>query len=222
VGVDPPWRVVLPDEPGVRRLLGDLANGRPAAPETGAEHRALQALLRAGVLGERPRPVRHPVAVQADGDLGDEAARVLRAAGCELGDGPVALLLSPGEIARPDTDAHVRDGRAHLLVAGGAHGWTLGPFVVPGASACLRCVDAHRGEHDPRRALVVEQLAGLPAAPDDPALAAVAVAWAVRDVLTHLAGGRPSTWSATVELGPDLRPHRREWRRHPHCGCSWA
>lgn len=222
VGVDPPWRVVLPDEPGVRRLLGELAAGRPAAPESDAEHRALQALLRAGVLGERPRPARHTVAVQAVGDVGDEAARVLRAAGCEVGDGPVALLLSPGEIARTDADAHVRDGRTHLPVAGGAHGWTLGPFVVPGQAACLRCVDAHRGERDPRRALVVEQLAGLPAAPDDPALAAVAVAWAVRDVLTHLAGGRPSTWSATVEIGPDLRPQRREWSRHPHCGCSWA
>ncbi|GAA1131041.1 hypothetical protein [Nocardioides aquiterrae] len=225
VGVDPPWRVVLPDQPGVRRLLGDLAEGRPTAPATDAEHRALQALLRAEMLGERPGsvpPARHTVAVQAAGDMGDEVARVLRAAGCEVGDGPVALVLSPGEIARTDADAHVREGRPHLLVTGSARGWTLGPFVVPGEAACLRCVDAHRGEQDPRRALVVEQLAGLPAAPDDPALAAVAVAWAVRDVLTHLAGGRPSTWSATVELGADLRPRRREWSRHPHCGCSWA
>lgn len=222
VGVDPPWRVVLPDEPGVRRLLGDLADGRPAAPETDAEHRALLALARAGMLADPAPPVRRTVAVQASGDVADQAVRVLRAAGCEVGDGPVALVLSPGEVARSDADAHLRDGRPHLLVAAGARGWTLGPFVVPGAGACLRCVDAHRGEQDPRRALVVDQLAGLASAPDDPALASVAVAWAVRDVLTHLDGGQPSTWSATIELGPDLRPHRRTWTRHPHCGCSWS
>ena len=223
VGVDPPWRVVVPDQPGVRRLLGDLAGGRPPAPETEAEHRALQALARAGLLADRRRPQRRTVAVRATGEVGDEVVRMLGAAGCEVGaDGPVALVASPGEISRADADACVRDGRPHLLVAAGVHGWTLGPFVVPGASACLRCVDAHRGEQDPRRALVVEQLAGLPAAPDDPALATLAVAWAVRDVLTHLDGDLPSTWSATVELGADLRPHRQTWTRHPHCGCSWS
>lgn len=222
VGVDPPWRVVLPDEPGVRRLLDALADGRPAATETDAEHRALLALTRAGMLADPAPAVRRTVAVHAAGDVADEAVRVLRAAGCEVGDGPVALVLSSGEVARADADAHLRDGRAHLLVAASARGWTLGPFVVPGAGACLRCVDAHLGEQDPRRALVVEQLAGLAAAPHDPALAAVAVAWAVRDVLTHLDGGQPSTWSATVDLGPDLRPLRRSWSRHPHCGCAWA
>ena len=74
------------------------------------------------------------------------------------------------------TNSHLREGRAHLPLAAGPRGWTIGPFVVPGASACLRCVDAHRGEHDPRRALVVDQLAGLPSAPDDPVLAALALA----------------------------------------------
>jgi hypothetical protein len=223
VGVDPPWRVVVPDRPDVRRMLGDLVAGRPAAPESPACHRALHALGRAGMLAEPARTGPRAVAVQAAGEAGDEAVRVLRAVGCEVtGSADLALVLATGEVARPDADAHVRDGRAHLLVAGGAQGWTLGPFVEPGASACLRCVDAHRGEHDPRRALVVEQLAGRRAAPDDPALASLAIAWAVRDLVTHLDGGQPSTWSATVELGADLRPHRRTWTRHPHCGCSWS
>ena len=106
VGVDPPWRVVLPDEPGVRRLLGDLADGRPAAPET---HRALLALTRAGMLADPAPPVRRTVAVHATGAVADEAVRVLRAAGGEVGEGPVALLLSPGEVARADADAQLRD-----------------------------------------------------------------------------------------------------------------
>jgi len=69
--------------------------------------------------------------------------------------------------------------------------------------------------------VVVEQLAGRTAAPDDPVLEALAVTWAVRDALRYLAGGTPSTWSATVALDVELDPHRESWSRHPHCGCAW-
>jgi hypothetical protein len=62
-------------------------------------------------------------------------------------------------------------------------------------------------------------------APDvtDPVLAAVALAWAVRDVVAHLDGRRPSTWSRTLFLDPEPS-HRREedWTRHPECGCCWS
>jgi hypothetical protein len=98
----------------------------------------------------------------------------------------------------------------------------VGPFVVPGATACHRCVDAHLAEGDPRRSVVVEQLAGITATPGDAPLAALAVAWAVRDVEAYLAGRRPTTWSATVDLGLELDPRPRMWRRHPWCGCAWA
>lgn len=224
VGVDPPWRVVAPDQPDVRRMLGALAAGQPGAPSTPEAHRVLQALTRAGMLVEPdPPPPARPVAVQAGGDLREDLVRVLRASGCEpRGSADVALVVAAGEVVRPEVDTHVRDGRAHLVVAAGPRGWTLGPFVVPGTTACLRCVDAHRGEHDPRRALVVEQLAGRAAAPDDAALTALVLAWAVRDVVNHLDGREPSTWSATVEIGAGLDPRRRAWARHPHCGCSWA
>ena len=105
----------------------------------------------------------------------------------------------------------------------GAHprGYRVGPFVEPGVTACLRCVDAHLGERDPRRGVVVEQLAGRTAAPDDLALEALAVTWAVRDALRYLAGADPSTWSATVDLDLELDPLRQAWTRHPHCGCAW-
>ncbi|MCB8955826.1 MAG: hypothetical protein H6529_05030 [Nocardioides sp.] len=226
VGVDPPWRVVAPDEPEVRRLLDELTAGRSVAPASPAAHRTLLALDRAGMLVDASAAAeerRRTVRVQAGPEARDEVVRVVRSAGCEpAADGAVALVVVAGEVPRPDVDSHLREGRAHLPLAAGPRGWTIGPFVVPGASACLRCVDAHRGEHDPRRALVVDQLAGLPSAPDDPVLAALALAWAVRDVRTHLDGGVPSTWCATVELGPELRPLRRAWARHPYCGCSWA
>ena len=80
----------------------------------------------------------------------------------------VTLVLADGEPRRDDVDGHVRDGRAHLVVAATAYGFTIGPFVLPGATACLRCVDAHLGQHDPRRAVVLEQVGGLPDGPRGP------------------------------------------------------
>lgn len=227
VGLDPPWRLVVPDEPEVRRLLADLGSGLPPILETPAAHRTLAGLLAADmVVDPSPDEGRAAVSVSVAGvdGLVAEATRLLRAAGCTVGperDATVALLLTDGEPDRGLPDAHHRAGRPHLVVAGTAAGWVLGPFVLPDATACLRCVDAHRSEHDPRRAVVVEQLTGRPSAPADPTLRALVAAWAVRDVLAFVEGARPSTWSASIELGPDLEPRRRAWARHPHCGCSW-
>ena len=59
--------------------------------------------------------------------------------------------------------------------------------------------------------------------PVDPALAALAVAWAARDVTSYADGGRPSTWSTTLVLAHDLATlETRSWLRHPECGCGWA
>lgn len=219
VGVDPPRRAVLPDHPDVRRLLDDLLAGRDPEPAGPEARRALADLAGADLLAGRRGP--HG-SVAVTGSAADRVDALLREAGCRLDPAaPVALLVVAGEVPRPDADAEVRAGRPHLPVGAGAHGWTVGPFVVPGRTACLRCVDAHRAEQDPRRALVVEQLAGRPATPADPALTALAAAWAVRDVLTFLAGREPATWSTTVEIGPELPPRRQVWARHPHCGCSW-
>jgi hypothetical protein len=102
--------------------------------------------------------------------------------------------------------------------------------VVPGRTACLRCIDAHHTDADPAWPLLVRQYAaacrrdradGTPE-PVDPLLATLAVAWAARDLTAYADGGRPSTWSTTVTL--DARPDRLEtqaWLRHPGCGCSW-
>ncbi|MGB0101095.1 MAG: hypothetical protein WBP61_12525 [Nocardioides sp.] len=231
VGVDPPWRAVLPDAPDVRRLLDDLLAGRSPAPETAEGRRALAELDRTGMLAPPPpSSSRGTVSVAGAGSAREAAARALREAGCTVAEDDAAhpatsgldLIVLAGEVPRAEADARVRTGRTHLIVGAGARGWTVGPFVVPGTTSCLRCVDAHLCEHDPRRALVVEQLAGRPAAPADPELAVLATMWAVRDVLTYLDGGEPSTWSATVEVGHELPPSRRTWARHPHCGCAWA
>ncbi len=114
------------------------------------------------------------------------------------------------------------------LVEGGA---VIGPLVVPGQTACLRCLDAFHSEEDPSWALLVEQYAravssdradGIPE-PVDPALATIAVGWAARDVSAYLEGGTPTTWSSTVRLAPELDTiESRSWPTHPDCGCSWS
>jgi bacteriocin biosynthesis cyclodehydratase domain-containing protein len=139
----------------------------------------------------------------------------------------VAFVVSGGEPDRDLLDGPLTTGQPHVLVVAAEGSVHVGPFVVPGETACLRCVDAHLDEGDGRRAVVLRQhctaapdALALPA-PSDPALVMMALAWAARDVVTFLDGGRPSTWSATVRLEPDLALTRRHWRRHPHCGCCW-
>ena len=225
IGLDPPWRLVVPDEPDVQGVLDDLASGRPPSPTTAAGHRVLRDLGRADMLLPDPAPsLPRAVALVGDARPAAEAERVLRAAGAApvpMDRAGLAVVLTSGEPARDLVDDHLRAGRPHLVVGAGPRGYRVGPFVVPGTTACLRCVDAHLAERDPRRGVVVEQLAGRTAAPDDPVLEALAVTWAVRDALHYLAGGTPSTWSATVAVYVELDPHRQTWSRHPHCGCAW-
>lgn len=100
----------------------------------------------------------------------------------------------------------------HLAVRLGSESVRVGPFVHPGVTACLRCLDA----------------AGSPAAPRaaygdvDRALRTLALGWAVRDVATWQSGQLPTTWSSTVTIHTDLQPEFALWQRHPHCGCSWG
>jgi bacteriocin biosynthesis cyclodehydratase domain-containing protein len=107
---------------------------------------------------------------------------------------------------------------------------TIGPFVVPGRTACLRCVDAHATDADPSWPLLVTQYAsragedrcdGVPE-PVDVMLASVSLAWAARDLASYAEGRRPGTWSATIRFDPYLTAiETQPWLRHPQCGCSW-
>jgi bacteriocin biosynthesis cyclodehydratase domain-containing protein len=143
----------------------------------------------------------------------------------------VSVLVGVGEPRRELLDQLMRDSRPHLLVRMREGEALLGPFVVPGRTACLRCVDAHLADGDPCWPLVVAQYAGRDAGertdgvpePVDSLLAALALAWAARDVTSYAEGRRPTTWSATIGLDPPLTAiETQPWLRHPGCGCSWG
>ncbi len=142
----------------------------------------------------------------------------------------VALVVTDGEAHRGRLDRFVRADVPHLVVGFEAFGMRIGPFVVPGATACVRCIDAHRATGDPGRLAVVEQLGRgqhlfegrFPTPPRDPLLASVALGYAVSQLLAYIDGEQPLTWSATLDWAGNELPGLTRWQRHPHCGCAWG
>ncbi|WP_344009426.1 hypothetical protein, partial [Nocardioides lentus] len=203
---------------GLRRSRAVVVHGPAAWAEQTRRLVALSGIqARAGVAATR-RPTH---------DGGPYAPGPGRGRARSVGDGRTAttavLLLSAGEPRRADLDPLMQDGRPHLVVATVQGRVRVGPFVVPGVTACLRCVDAHASEQDPRRPLVLEQqaAAGSPD-PVDPVLGALASATAVRDLVAWAQGGRPASWSATAWLGDGGATAERAWSPHPCCGCGWG
>jgi hypothetical protein len=235
LGVDPPRCAVLRDLPEVRRLVSDLAVGnrpRRPGPEVG---RALAAIIDAGLLvaddsaERRTRVSGARLHVDAAPEVAGAVTALLDAAGVRGPSPPgrpdAVLVVTQGEVPRSRLDPLVRDEVPHLLVRDHGHELVVGPFVAPGRTACLRCVDCHLGELDPRRGLAVEQAATqepLVTPPVDATLRAVALSVAVRDLVTFVEGDQPATWSATLTVGRplDLAPIR--WLRHAACGCAWG
>lgn len=146
-------------------------------------------------------------------------------------DGTVGLVVAVGEPARELLDPWLRAGTPHLLLRLVEGHALVGPFVDPGTTACLRCVDAHHTDADPAWPLLVAQYAAavgrprddtLPE-PVDPALATLAAAWAARELVSHTEGRVPATSSTTVRLDAHLTCLETHcWPRHPACGCAWA
>lgn len=227
IGLDDPDRLVLADRPGLYQALTAL--DRPPAEAA----RDVDALVEQGWVvdaaaesnARRSAAARRgPVGLTVDPALEDVVTRACDAAALRLDDSAqLRLVVTVGEPRRALADALMREDVPHLWVAVQPCRVRIGPFVDPGRSACLRCVDAHLGERDPRRGTVLHQLDALPP-PDvvvDPCLASLGAAWAVRDVVRRLDGEVPALRSADVTVTDALVVSRREWLRHPHCGCAW-
>ncbi|MCO1660753.1 TOMM precursor leader peptide-binding protein [Pseudonocardia humida] len=118
-------------------------------------------------------------------------------------------------------------GRAHLAVRLRDGTGVVGPLVLPGRTACLRCLELHRRARDRAWPAVAAQLVGKPGTAD-PACAVATAALATAQALVALdgaAGGglTPPTLDATLELEPSAGAlRRRAWPPHPDCGCGAA
>jgi hypothetical protein len=119
----------------------------------------------------------------------------------------------------------VADGLPHLVAAGIEAIGVVGPLVVPGQTACLRCLDLTRAELDPAWPLILAQLAGRQA--DPPACGAVlttsvaAQAAAQALLFVDRPGQAGPAWNGTLELEmPGWQWRRRTWPLHPDCACT--
>ncbi|PJI94743.1 ThiF family adenylyltransferase [Luteimicrobium subarcticum] len=109
---------------------------------------------------------------------------------------------------------------AHLSVVLHEAGVTVGPFVDPGRTPCLRCVDLHRRDDDPRWPTMAVQLRQGTSGAEESATASVGAGLATAQVLARLDGLPVRTAGASLEvLWPDAVPRIRQWQPHASCGC---
>jgi hypothetical protein len=144
-------------------------------------------------------------------------------------DGPsdeptISVVAAAGPMPLPEHALAVATG-PHLLVTARETAVFVGPFVVPGLTPCVRCVELSRADRDPAWPLLVAQLANRgQTAPNDVVLTQLAAAAAALDLLRYIDGGvRPATPGAVLELTADGPPRRRgPVVAHPACGCALA
>jgi len=113
----------------------------------------------------------------------------------------------------------------HLAAAADEAIGIVGPLVIPGRTACLRCMDLTRADRDPAWPLILAQLLGRQ--PDlmacDAPLAGAVAAHAAAQALAFI--DRPAEAGAvangTLELVlPSWQWRRRTWPPHPDCDCG--
>ncbi|MGN6160422.1 MAG: hypothetical protein ACTHOG_01850 [Marmoricola sp.] len=225
VGIRPETAVRVRGTGTLRAALEAIAHGKrdTRSPEL------LAALDGSGLFTTGSTPGPFPVRVV--GSLGTDPDPVLASA--DLIPRPrarLALVLSVGEVDRGVVDALIRADVPHVIVRALDGVVLLGPFVSPGSTACVRCLEAHHGDEDPGYPIALERYISAGALPradgcldtPDPGNTALALAWAARDLRTYSTGGIPSTWSSTVVLGGLAEPISAvAWQPHPQCGCRW-
>jgi bacteriocin biosynthesis cyclodehydratase domain-containing protein len=119
----------------------------------------------------------------------------------------------------------MRDQVPHLVASASEAIGVVGPLVLPGRTACLRCLDLVRTDHDPAWPLILAQLAGRPPSPlaCDAPLAAAVAAQAASQALAFIdrASSANAVANGTLELVlPGWQWRRRTWPPHPECGCG--
>lgn len=142
---------------------------------------------------------------------------------------PPDLAVLAGPVPVEEVTALLRARIPHLSVRADEAIGVVGPLVIPGRTACLRCADLTRASRDPAWPLILAQAAGPPRA-CDVVLAAATAATAARQALTLIdhagidqGGSAPATLNGTLELVlPDWQWRRRTWLPHPACACGAA
>lgn len=149
-------------------------------------------------------------------------------AGPPLQGSPADLAVLVGHQSPDQVAELLRLRLPHLAVSVREAIGIVGPLVLPGVTACLRCLDLARAERDPAWPLILAQLpAGwMDPTADDAVLATAVAAQAAAQALAF-ADRPPLAWSTangTLELAlPAWQWRRRTWLPHRACTCgSWT
>ncbi|MBA2559407.1 MAG: hypothetical protein H0V07_05875 [Propionibacteriales bacterium] len=136
----------------------------------------------------------------------------------------VVVVAGDSEPARARADRAMHTGLPHLWVYVRDLVGVVGPFVVPGKTACLRCVDAARADVDPAWPTLLQSadVRPLPVAPCDAVLATLVAAWAAQEVSVWASDLRPQTYGHVIEIPQGCGPVETVFFDvHPQCGCGW-
>ena len=185
-----------------------VSTGRPAGLEAGSG---------APPAADPPAPARVSPPAGPSAPAGEPAPSV-------AGRHPDLVILA--DIYRRELPDQLKlQGVPHLAAAASEAIGVVGPLVLPGSTACLRCLDLTRAERDPAWPLILAQLTGGGADPPacDTVLAAAVATQAAAQALAYV--DRPASASAvingTLELVlPDWQWRRRTWAQHDRCGCG--
>ena len=248
VGTSP--GIVIPDRPGLMRLLLGLNNtddsdDAPTALEQ--ELTALGVLFDGTAWGNPQHPERRAASltdsvdeVIARGDASvsihadvattgaaNSVRRLLHESGVrtfDVAEPDLLIVISSSEPARHVFSDAVRQGLTHLPVRFDEGRVVIGPLVVPGHSPCVTCHDLHRSQWDRAWPALVNQFDSRPAHYNPPATSALTLHAAAVEacgiVLDHLAGRRGAR-GVIISVGPHHR-ERDVWPLtfHARCGCS--
>jgi bacteriocin biosynthesis cyclodehydratase domain-containing protein len=141
----------------------------------------------------------------------------------EHADAPADFVVLSDPPAAADPDRHaVR--RPHLALGVRDAAGVVGPLVIPGRTACLRCLQLTRADRDPGWSRIAAQLAAPRRSSPvcELTLATRIAGLAAQQALAFL-DGEPAVpaCDATLEVDPhDYRVRRRSWQPHPACGCG--
>ena len=231
--------VVLDDvDPAGERMLAALSSGVSrsglgmigrAAGASEQEIDALLAQLQPVLIGPVDGEA-HRVVVAGTGRLAERLVAVLAATGLHV---VIAATVEAAEIAEGELAVAVghyvldpalhglwlRRDVTHLPVVYSDSSIAIGPFVVPGVSACLYCLQRHASDADPAWPAMASQLWGRRSPADTELMASEAAAIVAREVVARL-GQRVDARSdqLVIDAATGARS-RREFGIHPECGC---
>lgn len=115
----------------------------------------------------------------------------------------------------------MREDVPHLPVLVRELDIVIGPLIRPGAGPCLRCLDLHRTDEDPRWPAVATQITASPPTGSETSLSWLAASLAAHQALAHVDGRSVLLDGVTLEVTATYPlPRYREWAAHPECGCT--